>query len=189
MHQISPRVRTPDQILGPYFPVGRQPCTNGDLTTVDGGVRRARGRTIEVAGRVLTTAGNPVAGARLMIWQANAYGRYAHPNDTHDAPLDPNFAGFADISTDRNGMYWIRTVMPGAYPISSEEMRAPHIHFEVHGRFERLITQIYFPGESLNATDRFLSSALYPDLLIAGSAPSGRGDGGNFTFDIVLARG
>jgi len=51
------------------------------------------------------------------------------------------------------------TVKPGAYPEDSGAMRAPHIHFEVLGRTNRLVTQMYFAGEPLNDTDRFLATA------------------------------
>jgi protocatechuate 3,4-dioxygenase, beta subunit len=67
-------------------------------------------------------------------------------------------------------------------------MRPPHIHFEIHGRFERLITQMYFPDEPLNACDRLLNAALRPDLLIAKAVPS-RGSGRMLNFDIILSRG
>jgi protocatechuate 3,4-dioxygenase beta subunit len=128
MSQVSVRPRTPDQILGPYFPVGRRP-SNGDLTSTDGQLGQAQGEIIDLVGRVLNRAGEPIPSARLVIWQANSFGRYVHPNDSHQAPLDPNFIGFADICTEHDGGYRIRTVKPGAYPLQSGEMRAPHIHF------------------------------------------------------------
>src|SRR5205085_12438087 len=111
--------------------------------------------------------GVPVSGARLVVWQANSFGRYAHPNDFNPAPLDTCFDGFGEILSDLDGAYRIKTVKPGAYPAGPDWMRPPHIHFEVLGKFERLVTQMYFPGEPLNACDRLLNSALRPDLLIA----------------------
>jgi protocatechuate 3,4-dioxygenase beta subunit len=69
-------------------------------------------------------------------------------------------------------------------------MRPPHIHFEVHGQFERLVTQMYFPREPLNGSDRLLNAALRPDLLVATllspEDPSGHRV---LNFDIVLSRG
>jgi len=182
-------MRTPDQILGPFFPQGSKPVTQGDLTTVEGGDGPAQGEIIEVTGRVLDLDGKPVRGAALTIWQANTFGRYAHPNDFNPAPLDPNFVGFADIRSGDDGAYQIKTVKPGAYPVGPDWMRAPHIHIEVLGRFERLITQMYFPDEPLNASDRLLISVPEPDLLIARPVASTQGRHRVLKFDIVLARG
>jgi len=182
--------RTPDQILGPYFPTGQPPTSQADLTSVKGFEGCAQGEIIEVTGRVLNLDGEPVRGVPVTIWQANSFGRYVHANDLNPAPLDPHFAGCVGILSDSDGVYRIKTVKPGAYPAGPDWMRPPHIHFEVHGRFERLITQMYFPGEPLNACDRLLNAALRPDLLIAEPLPSEDGaDHRVLNFDIVLARG
>jgi len=180
-------MRTPDQILGPFFPLGLRPDTQGDLTIVEGG--HAQGEIIEVTGRVLDDKGKPVAGAKLTIWQANSFGRYRHPNDLNPAPLDPNFEGFSTIRSGADGAYRLTTVKPGPYPVGPDWMRAPHIHFEVQGQFERLITQMYFPGEPLNASDRLLMSVPEPDLLIARPVQHAHGQHRMLEFDIVLARG
>jgi protocatechuate 3,4-dioxygenase beta subunit len=182
-------MRTPHQILGPFFPLGPIPATQGDLTIVEGGDGRAQGEIIEVTGCVLDLQGKPVPGARLTIWQANAFGRYAHPNDLNPAPLDPNFEGSATIRSGNDGVYRIRTVKPGPYPVGPNWMRAPHIHLEVQGQFERLITQMYFPGEPLNACDRLLMSVPEPALLIAKPLRHANGDHHMLQFDIVLTRG
>lgn len=150
--------RTPDQILGPFFPQGRKATASGDLTSTKGRHERAQGEIVEVRGRVVDRD-DTVCGARLIVWQANSFGRYAHANDSNPAPLDPSFSGFAEILTDQDGAYRFKTVKPGAYPAGADWMRPPHIHFEVHGRSERLITQMYFAGEPLDASDRILMSA------------------------------
>jgi protocatechuate 3,4-dioxygenase, beta subunit len=182
-------MRTPHQILGPFFPLGFRPATGADLTIMEGVDGHAQGEIIEVTGRVLDDKGEPVPGARLTIWQANSFGRYVHPNDHNPAPLDPNFEGFATIQSGNDGVYRIRTVKPGPYPGGPDWMRAPHIHLEVQGQFERLITQMYFPGEPLNASDRLLMSVPEPDLLIAKPVRHANGDHHVLQFDIVLARG
>jgi protocatechuate 3,4-dioxygenase beta subunit len=182
-------MRTPHQILGPFFPLASNPATQGDLTIVEGLDGHAQGEIIEVTGRVLDLDHQPVRGARLTIWQANCFGRYVHPNDSNPAPLDPNFVGFAALRSGDDGAYRIKTVKPGPYPVGPDWMRAPHIHFEVEGQFERLITQMYFPGEPLNASDRLLMSVAEPDLLIAKPRPCADGQHGMLEFDIVLARG
>lgn len=189
MRPSENRHRTPDQILGPYFPARRRAFTSNDLTTVDGGTGRAQGEIIELRGRVLNLDGEPVPGARLTIWQANSLGRYRHANDSNPAPLDPNFFGCTRIRSSDNGSYIIKTIMPGAYPASPEWTRPPHIHFEVQGRFERLVTQMYFPGEPLNERDRLLAAALRPELLVATEATSQQSPRRILNFDIVLVRG
>jgi protocatechuate 3,4-dioxygenase beta subunit len=117
---------------------------------------------------VLAASGEPVAHARIEIWQANAAGKYRHPSDTNPAPLDPNFKGFARLTTDAAGHYKFHTIKPGRYPTIEGEIRPPHIHFGVDGRFDRLVTQLYFAGEPENQTDRWLNSAAQPERLIVG---------------------
>jgi protocatechuate 3,4-dioxygenase beta subunit len=190
MRESQNRHRTPDQNLGPYFPIGRRPVAEGDLTAIRGADGLAQGEIIEVIGRVLDLRGEPVQGAKLTIWQANTFGRYAHSNDPNPAPLDPNFVGCVDIWSNDDGVYRIKTVKPGAYPAGPDWMRPPHIHFEVQGQFERLVTQMYFPGEPLNARDRLLMSVLRPDLLVATPASLEDRPGLRvLNFDIVLTRG
>jgi protocatechuate 3,4-dioxygenase beta subunit len=182
--------RTPDQILGPYFPTEHDPVAQTDLTSINGVEGLAQGEFIEVTGRILNLQGDPVRNIPITVWQANTFGRYAHGNDPNPAPLDPNFVGCVGIRSDSDGVYRIKTVKPGAYPAGPDWIRPPHIHFEVHGQFERLITQMYFPGEPLNASDRLLNAALRPDLLIATRlSPQAPPDRRVLNFDIVLSRG
>ena len=180
-------LRTPDQIVGPFYPVGRTPERSGDLT-MNG---KAEGRLLYLSGRVLTCAGEPVPGAQVEIWQANAHGRYDHPHDTNPAPLDPNFAGFAVTSTDSAGRYSFRTVRPAAYPAAPGRFRPAHIHFSVTAKSERLVTQMYFEGEEWNEKDPWLNSARRKDALIVNPRPArGKEDGAlEVEFDIVLAKG
>ncbi len=179
-------LRTPDQILGPFYPVQQKPVLNGDLTRSG----RARGTVLHLSGRVLTSAGTPVAGARVEIWQANAAGRYAHPNDGNPTPLDPNFDGFAVTTTDEHGHYAFKTVVPAAYPAGPGRMRPAHIHFKVIGEREELVTQMYFAGEEWNDRDPWLQSARRKDALIVAlhDAPGEPGAKAT-TFDLVLAYG
>jgi len=148
--------RTPGEILGPFYPVIKRVEQGADLTTIPGRPGRATGQVIHVMGRVLNVDGHPVRGARIELWQANAQGRYSHPSDTNPAPLDPNFEGFAVQNTDAEGRYRFKTVKPGAYPATANWMRPPHLHFDVTGKINRVITQMYFPGELLNDKDLLL---------------------------------
>ena len=126
---------------------------DADLTTIRGHKRPAAGKIIHLMGRVLDLKGEPVKGARVEIWQANAHGRYAHPSDLNPAPLDPNFQGYAVQTTDKEGRYRFKTIKPGSYPAEVNYTRPPHIHFEVAGKKSRLVTQMFFPGEALNERD------------------------------------
>jgi protocatechuate 3,4-dioxygenase beta subunit len=181
--------RTPDQILGPYFPIGHAPARQADLTSVNGVKGIAQGEIIEITGRVVNLDGEPVRGVPVTIWQANSFGRYLHANDLNPAPLDPSFVGCVRIRTDNDGVYRIKTVKPGAYPAGPDWIRPPHVHFEVHGQFERLVTQMYFPGEPLNVSDRLLNAALRPDLLVARLLTRDLRSRRALNFDIVLSRG
>ena len=183
---------TPPQILGPFYPVAERPDLAGDLARPAGSAAEAGGELIYVRGRVLTCSGTPVAHARIEIWQANAAGKYRHPSDSNPAPLDPNFKGFAQLTTDAAGRYAFRTVKPGRYPTAEGDIRPPHIHFTVDGRLDRLVTQLYFAGEPENQTDRWLNSLPQPERLIVAlvAAPSHLETGACVAhFDIVLASG
>jgi protocatechuate 3,4-dioxygenase beta subunit len=147
------------QVLGPFYPIQRGGEHDFDLTQLRGHSARALGDVLEISGRVLNSRGEPVSGARMEVWQANAAGRYDHPSDLNPAPLDPNFQGLARLRTNRDGFYRIVTVKPGAYPIPGGEVRTPHVHFEISGHADRLATQMYFPGEPLNATDGLASQS------------------------------
>jgi len=189
--------RTPDQILGPFYPAMKTADESGDLTHLPGRSGRAEGQILNVMGRVLTIRGEPVPGAKIEVWQANAKGRYTHPADRNPAPLDPNFDGFAVLKTDAAGRYGFKTVKPGAYPVgpfAPGVVRPPHIHFRMIGREDELVTQMYFRGDPLNEKDRWLQSALpgSTELLIAKvlpPTPEFEPNSQLVVFDIVTVRG
>ena len=183
---------TPPQILGPFYPVAESPDRAADLARPTGSAAEAGGQLIYVRGRVLTCSGKPVAHARIEIWQANAAGKYRHPSDNNPAPLDPNFKGFAQLTTDAAGRYAFRTIKPGGYPTVEGDIRPPHIHFTVDGRLDRLVTQLYFAGEADNQTDRWLNSLPQPERLIVAlqrPSPDLEARARLAHFDIVLASG
>ena len=124
------------------------------------------GERIILTGRVLEEDGRPVRSALVEIWQANAGGRYAHEVDRHPAPLDPNFTGAGRTLTDDDGRYAFVTVKPGAYPWKNHPnaWRPAHIHFSLFGRAfsQRLVTQMYFPGDPLFAYDPIFQSVRDP---------------------------
>jgi protocatechuate 3,4-dioxygenase beta subunit len=189
VRSAPPLLRTPDQILGPFYPLNSIADRTGDLAQSSGRPGRANGEILIVKGHVLTLTGRPVAGARIEIWQANSAGRYRHASDKTSEPLDPNFDGFAVLMTDQEGGYSFRTVKPGGYRTPHGDLRPPHIHFLVEFGADRLITQMYFAGEPDNATDRWLLAAPHPDLLIVSLEQSAAGPGAASkmaTFNIVL---
>lgn len=185
----GPLAPTPGEITGPFYPISKPIDRDADLTRIDGHARRALGQVIEISGRVLTPGGQPVPSAQLEIWQANAAGRYAHPSDDNPAPIDPDFQGYAQILTGPDGGFRLITVKPGAYPGGRRGVRTPHIHVDAAGRFDRTVTQLYFPGEPTNAADYFLSRTLLPESVTA-RANGRRSDGVlRFEWDIVLRHG
>jgi protocatechuate 3,4-dioxygenase beta subunit len=183
---------TPPQIVGPFYPVSERPDLATDLARPSGSTAEAQGQLIHVRGRVLTRSGAPVTHARIDIWQANAAGKYRHPSDMNPAPLDPNFKGFARVTTDASGHYSFRTIKPGGYRTPEGDVRPPHIHLTVEGRFDCLVTQLYFAGEGENVTDRWLNAAPHPErLIVALHEPESPLESGALVahFDIVLASG
>ncbi len=155
--QEARRMITPPFDVGPFYPVVHPKDIDADLTQIEGRKKRAEGDIVYVEGRVLNITGEPVKDAKIEIWQANKFGKYAHPSDMNKTPPDENFQGFAVIKSDTQGRFRFKTVKPGAYPISSTHLRAPHIHFDVMGKNNRLVTQMFFPNDPLNETDILFS--------------------------------
>ena len=184
-------VATSAQDLGPFYPIMRPPDHDADLTRIAGRSGTAVGRPINVIGRIVDVKGNPISNAQVDLWQCNAAGRYAHPGDNaNPAALDPNFQGFARLASDRDGQFKFRSVKPKDYdtPIGR---RTPHIHFAIDGRAERLVTQMYFPGEPLNDIDFLLKNASPRESVIAEAIDplSGDPDAMAFRWTVVLGVG
>ena len=146
---------TLSEITGPVYGHEDVGELDDDLTRQHHG--EPLGERIIVSGQVLDEDGHPVRHSLVEIWQANAAGRYAHTNDNHAAPLDPNFTGAGRTLTDADGWYRFVTIKPGAYPWRNHEnaWRPAHIHFSLFGHAfaTRLVTQMYFPGDPLFPID------------------------------------
>jgi protocatechuate 3,4-dioxygenase beta subunit len=161
----QPLLPVPDSLRDLRLPVFGESCLGAfdhDLTKNARKNGEPLGERIRVFGRVLDEAGRPIPQALVEIWQANAAGRYIHKAEIHDAPLDPNFLGAGRVLTDAEGRYSFYTIKPGAYPWGNHHnaWRPNHIHFSVFGRFldQRLVTQMYFPGDPLFAFDPIFQS-------------------------------
>ncbi|HQT79003.1 MAG: protocatechuate 3,4-dioxygenase subunit beta [Rhodospirillales bacterium 20-64-7] len=156
-HPKQAALRIPHTITeatGPAFTAARFAAIP-DLSVMNG--RQAQGERIIVRGRVVDESGRAIPHTMIEIWQANAAGRYDHPGDQHDAPLDPNFHGNGRVFTDAEGWYQFISIKPGAYPWRDHynAWRPNHIHYSLFGDgfAQRLITQMYFPGDPLLALD------------------------------------
>jgi protocatechuate 3,4-dioxygenase beta subunit len=154
---LMPLAQSLAELTGPVY--GRdeiQPLDN-DLTRNSVRTGEPLGERIIVTGRLLDDRGKPIPNALIEVWQANAAGRYLHKVDQHDAPLDPNFHGAGRALTDNDGVYRFTTILPGAYPWRNHlnAWRPKHIHFSVSGVnfLQRLVTQMYFPGDPLLPLD------------------------------------
>ena len=142
--------QTPSQTVGPFFSLG----LTGKATNVLAS-DSTQGEKIRLEGRIFDGDGQPVPDAMVEIWQANAYGRYNHPDDKQEKPLDPSFMGWGRSGTDKMGLYWFETVKPGSVPGPGEAVQAPHINVTVfaRGMLVHAYTRIYFGGETANDTD------------------------------------
>jgi protocatechuate 3,4-dioxygenase alpha subunit len=171
---------TPFQTVGPFFEIcfGEPQCARVAGTD-------AAGRRITVSGTMFDGAGKPVPDAVVESWQANAAGRYAHPDDEQQQPLDKAFAGYGRAPTNDSGEFSIATVMPGRVPGPDGALQAPHLLIGVlaRGILTRLVTRVYFEDEPSTAQDPILT--LVPPerrrTLIAR-----RTDGDVYRYDIRL---
>ena len=148
------------ELVAPVFGRSDVDPLESDLTIQGAG--EPIGSRILVRGRVLDRDGRPVRRQLVEIWQANAAGRYVHQRDQHPAPLDPNFSGTGRCLTDDAGWYAFTTIKPGPYPWHNHRnaWRPAHIHFSLFGTefTQRMITQMYFPGDPLFALDPIYQS-------------------------------
>ena len=160
--KLAPIPVNPDELelCAPVFGESELDPTEADLTVH--GIGEPIGERMMVTGRVIDDRGNAIVGQLIEIWQANAAGRYWHAWDNHPAPLDPNFAGRGRCLTDADGRYTFTTIKPGPYPWRNHQnaWRPAHIHFSLFGTSftQRLVTQMYFPGDPLFALDPIVQS-------------------------------
>lgn len=173
---------TTSQTVGPFFKIGLQWLYRDNL--VNDGVS---GERVTVQGRVIDGDGVGVPDAILEIWQANAHGKYQHPEDTQEKLLEPGFDGFGRVPTDDQGAFRFSTIKPGPVPGPKGKDQAPHLVISVfmRGLLKRLTTRMYFPGDPGNDADPIIN--LVPparrSTLIAGN-PSGKA--GVLEWNVIL---
>jgi protocatechuate 3,4-dioxygenase, alpha subunit len=171
---------TPSQTVGPYFAIG--------LTWDDGPevVPEGTEGAFWIRGAVYDGNGDPVPDALVEFWQADAGGRFAHPDDPRGAVAWGEFRGFGRCGTDGEGRFGIHTLKPGPVPGQDGAVQAPHIDVTVmcRGLLARLVTRIYFPEEeAANAADPVLASlpaTAASETLIATKTDDG------YSFDVHL---
>lgn len=170
------------QTVGPYLHIGLD-WLNTDTLAAEG----CEGEHIRIEGVVVDGAGKPVPDGVVEIWQANACGRYRHPEDMRDLPLAEGFTGFGRMPTDAAGRYAFHTIKPGRVPGPDGALQAPHILVGVQARgiLRRMSTRLYFPDEPANAEDYVLKlvPAARRDTLVASRAD---GAAGTYRFNVVL---
>jgi protocatechuate 3,4-dioxygenase beta subunit len=162
--QLRPLTQTETELTAPRL--GERPLGEHDHDLTAQAAGEPLGERIIVYGQVREDGGRPVPETLVEIWQANACGRYRHAGDQHPAPLDPSFEGAGRCLTDAEGRFRFVTIKPGAYPWGNHDnaWRPQHIHFSVFGRAftQRLVTQMYFPGDPLFEFDPIFNSVRDP---------------------------
>jgi protocatechuate 3,4-dioxygenase beta subunit len=157
---LIPLPRGLTELSGPVLGDGRVVPEDADLTRQH--AAEPLGERIVVFGRVTDSDGRAVPDSLVEVWQCNAGGRYRHEIDDHPAPLDANFSGYGRALTGSDGSYRFVTIRPGAYPWRNHPnaWRPAHIHFSLFGRrfIDRLVTQMYFPGDPLFGQDPIFNS-------------------------------
>jgi protocatechuate 3,4-dioxygenase alpha subunit len=157
---VDKLIPTPSQTVGPFFHLGMAHAEWADLTA-DHPPSALGDEKIAIEGRVIDGDGAPVPDAIIELWQANAAGRYNHPDDPQtDKPLDPHFRGFGRVATDAEGRFRVVTIKPGPVPGRGNALQAPHINIALFARglLKHLYTRIYFADEPANASDPLLIS-------------------------------
>jgi len=147
-----PGYSTPSQTVGPFFSIGLARLNRADLAEGNEGER------VAIQGRVLDGDGQPVPDAVLEIWQADADGRYHHPEHGGQPNRATSFFGFGRIPTDEQGRFSFTTIKPGPVHGPEGKPQAPHLQISVfmRGLLKQLVTRLYFPEEPLNASDPVL---------------------------------
>ncbi|MCX7645928.1 MAG: intradiol ring-cleavage dioxygenase [Rhodobacteraceae bacterium] len=148
----KPKGASESTVLGPFHVAGAPELPMGADICLD-----RKGEPMRVSGRILDTAGNPVAGAKIDVWQANDEGFY----DVQQKGIQPDFNLRGVFRTGADGRYWFRGVKPKYYPIPDDgpvgkllralgrhPYRPAHLHYIIEAEgFDRLVTHIFDPDD------------------------------------------
>jgi protocatechuate 3,4-dioxygenase alpha subunit len=145
---------TGNQTVGPYLHIGLT-----WLVTPKIAGPRISGERVTIQGKLLDGDGRGVSDGMIEIWQANSHGKYAHPEDRQNKPLERGFRGFGRVPTDAKGHFRFSTIKPGRVPGPGGKPQAPHLVVSVfmRGLLKHLATLIYFPDDPANIEDPVLN--------------------------------
>ncbi len=145
---------TAAQTVGPFVSIGFEKATVSEVAPAG-----VAGERVVIRGRIFDGDGLPVTDAAIETWQANSYGKYAHPDDAQEKLLEENFKGLGRVLTDAQGAFCLATIKPGTVVGADGREQAPHITVVIfmRGLLKHLMTRIYFPGDPGNATDAVLN--------------------------------
>lgn len=149
------RKETPSQTVGPFYAIGLTRTPMNVMAPAS-----SQGQRIRIEGQVFDGDGVAIPDVMVEIWQANAYGRYNHPDDKQEKPLDATFTGWGRSGTDDKCFYSFETIKPGPVPGNDGLVQAPHINVVVfaRGMLVHAFTRIYFDDEKMNDSDPVLRS-------------------------------
>lgn len=147
--------QTPSQTVGPFYAIGLTRTPMNNLVT-----DATQGERIRIEGQVFDGDGAKIPDVMVEIWQANSYGRYNHPDDKQEKPLDPTFTGWGRSGTDENCLFSFETIKPGPVPGNDGTVQAPHVNVTIfaRGMLVHAFTRIYFADEPANEKDPVLNS-------------------------------
>ena len=154
--------RTPGLLLGPYYPLDRTAALGSELWT---GPAPSGARGLRLEGCVCSGDGTPLRDAHIEMWQADPAGRYRHPSAREGNLVLECFEGYGATQSDADGRFVFRSLVPGAYR-EGVTLRAPHLHLQITGRHDRLVTQLFLPGDARNGEDRWFCAIVHGERLL-----------------------
>lgn len=155
--------RTPGLLLGPYYPL--QVPIGADANLWRGDTLPAGTRHLRLEGRVLSREGAPAPNVCIELWQADPGGHYRHASAPGHTQVAACFAGYGLTHCDAEGRFVFRSLVPGAYAAGGV-VRAPHLHVQISGRIDRLVTQVFLPGDERNRLDPWYRAVAHPERLL-----------------------
>ena len=154
--------RTPGLLLGPYYPLDRPAAIGAELWT---GPAPSGARGLRLEGCVRGGDGTPLSNAHIEMWQADPAGRYRHPSARDASSVLEGFEGYGATHSGADGRFVFRSLVPGAYR-EGTTLRAPHLHLQITGRHDRLVTQLFLPGDARNGDDRWFCAIVHVERLL-----------------------